>query len=593
MKLLAPYIGSLDEADARLLDLAAFLGIAWEGIPLPDSTGFCLGPLEKAASFGSSCLAVNPRVIARWMGRKQVPKEFASFVVSRFSYLLVHATRPKPFDVALVSALSGGLIHSVEECGGHPSSYGVSLAARDICGEFAGISFERTNMGCDRVFSLEAEPSPARDPILLGGRPLVARLKRQAAEILFLGGQDIAELRSEVDDRRLSDYFSSFVVPAMCLRYIFGENCWRPRKHYASVIVDDPLLRPEYGFLKFAALLDLMKERSFHTAVAFIPHNCRRSSATVARLLREHPSRFSLCFHGNDHTGGEFASTNTALLNTMLGIAERRMSVHSRLTGLECDRVMVFPQGKFSAAAMAVLKARHFDAVVNTVAHPVELPGSLTLGELAEPAILRYDGLPLFLRAGSVRMRSFEIAFQLFFGRPVFIVEHHDGFQHPDELLAAVSRINAAAPDVHWVSPGTAASEALLWRHFSDGAYSARAYSQTVRVSNESYSVLRLRIEWPNGEAENPPEIAPNAASCEASGRSASATALTLDLPPGASTTLSIFARNGYGRLKSLGARRIVWAVVRRRLSEFRDNHLSRRPLLLAAARTLQKRYLP
>jgi hypothetical protein len=276
----------------------------------------------------------------------------------------------------------------------------------------------------------------------------------------------------------------------------------------------------------------------------------------------------------------------------MLGIAEKRMSVHSRLTGLDCDRVMVFPQGKFSAAAMAVLKARHFDAVVNTVAHPVELPGNPTLGELAQPAILRYAGLPLFLRAGSARIQPFEIAFQLFFGRPVFIVEHHDDFQHPNELLAAVSRINAAAPDVRWVSPGTAASGAILWHYLSDGTYTARAYSQTLRVSNESQSVLRLEIEWPHGEVQNPSDIAPNAASRTAFKRPASATAVTLDLPPGGSTAVSIFARNGYGTLKSLGPRRIARAVVRRRLSEFRDNYLSRRPWLLAAARTLQKRFL-
>jgi len=589
MKLLIPYIGAPDEADSRLLDLAAFLGIAWEGIPLPDATGFCVEPLEKAASGGDSCFVVNPRVMARWMGGKQVPKEFAPFLVTRFSHLLVHAARPRPFDIALVNALSGGRIRSIEECNGQPLSCGVSVAARDICGEFAGLSFERTSVGCDRVFSLE-DTSTACNPILLGGLPLVTRLKWQMAEVLFLGGQDIAELRSEVGDRHLPDYFSSFVVPAMVLRYIFGENCWRPRKQYASVIVDDPLLRRQYGFLNFAALLDLMKERSFHTAVAFIPHNYRRSSATVARLLREHPRCFSLCFHGNDHTGGEFASTDATLLNTMLGIAERRMSLHRRLTGLECDRVMVFPQGKFSAAAMAVLKARHFDAAVNTVAHPVEMPAIPTLDELAQPAILRYAGLPLFLRSGSARLRPFEIAFQLFFGRPVFIVEHHDGFQHADELLAAVSRINDAAPNVRWVSPGAAASEALLWRCLGNGAYSARAYSQTVRVSNESDSVLPLRIEWPHSGVEDLPVAATNGVSCRAFESSTSATVATLDLPPGASTAVSILVRNGYGRLKGLGARRIVKAVVRRRLSEFRDNHLSRRPSLLAAARALQKR---
>jgi len=587
--LLVPYMGELDEADVRLVELADFLGIAWARIPLPETVGCCPGPLEKAA-FRDWCLVVNPRVLSNWMLGIQPPSEFAPCVISRFSRLLVHGVRPEPFDIALVHAFSGGRIRSIEECDQHPLMFQIPAAARDFCGDFAGLAFERTNEVPDRVFSVVPEPSDAHDPIRLGGLPIVTKHEWGDTEILFLGGAGIASLLSEPEDGQLSKYFSSFVAPAMALRYIFRETCWHPRKQFASVIVDDPLLRRNYGFLNFRALLDLMKERSFHTAVAFIPHNCRRSSAVIARLFRENSDWFSLCFHGNDHTGGEFAATDPSLLNTMLRIAERRMSVHRRLTGLECDRVMVFPQGKFSVTAMALLRARHFDAAVNTAGRPAELPGRLTLGELAQPAILRYAGFPLFLRVSSVRTRPFEIAFNLFFGRPVFIVEHHDGFQNADELLAAVSRINAIAPDVNWVSPGMAIREALLWRSTS-GMDQVRAYSQTVHLSNKSGSPLRVTIEWPHSGIDVPDVGEQSGVPCRTVS-SPSAVAVDLDLSPGAATAVSLFVRNEHPELSGLGTRWFVKAVVRRRLSEFRDNHLSRHPTLLASARAIQKSFL-
>ncbi len=225
----------------------------------------------------------------------------------------------------------------------------------------------------------------------------------------------------------------------MALRHMFGEECWRPCEQHASVIIDDPLLRPTYGFLNFERLLELMKRDSFQTTVAFIPYNFRRNSRRITRMFRENAAYFGLCFHGNDHTGAEFASTDPVLLNTMLKIAEQRMDHHSKETGLDCDRVMVFPQGNFSVEAMAVLRSRNFDCAVNTVSHPRQQPVRLTLGEIAQPAVLRYGGFPLFLRRNSVDTQSSDIAFNLFFGRPTFIVEHHDAFRHPECLVDAVA----------------------------------------------------------------------------------------------------------------------------------------------------------
>jgi hypothetical protein len=593
MKLLVPYVGELHTVDSRLTGLADFLGITWEAIPLA-KTAYSTRYLEKAATDPQSCLVIHPRVMEEWVNQDRLPGELVSLLVSRFPFILVHALRPHPFDANVIAALSCGHLRSVEEVRRQDSSYGMSANSQDVCGVFAGLTFGTANPVNDRVFSVGHESSTARELISLGGLPFMTEVKWENTKILFLAGQDIAELNAEVGDNPLAEYFSRLLPHAMALRYIFGEESWRPYSQQASVIIDDPPLRRNYGFLNFDALLSLMEQHCFHTSIAFIPHNFRRSSPAVARSFRENSDRFSLCFHGNDHTDAELASTDMVLLNTMLHIAEQRMSIHRRLTGLDCGRVMVFPQGKFSTGAMAVLRARNFDAAVNTGPHPAKHLVRLSLGELAQPAVLRYAGFPLFLRADSVHTQCPDIAFNLFFGKPVFIVGHHDVFQRPEALVAAVLRVNATAPQIRWSSPASAVSNSLLWRRMPDGTYGVRAYSRTVRLSNASGSPARFRIEW-NGAGSggvHPSGLLRDGALYAGLETSDAATTVTVDLQAGSSHTFALVHRNDHGTLNGLGLRRTVRGFLRRRLSEVRDDYLSKNPSVLRAAVTLQKHLL-
>jgi hypothetical protein len=593
MNLLLPYIGELHPLDSRLSSLADFLGIAWETVPLLSSS-FSVDHLEKAAVGSQSCLVVHPRVIEEWINQNHLPADLISLLVSRVPYLLVHGLRRVPFDSNLIATLSGGCLCGVAEIGRQDLSYEVSTNARDVCGAFAGLSFGPANPTNDRVFSIGPASSAARELISISGLPFMVEVKREKAKVLFLGGEDLTDINAALGDTWRTEHFSRFLPHSMALRYIFGEESWHPRNQQASVIIDDPPLWRNYGFLNFESLLDLVEQHRFHATIAFIPHNFLRSSSAVVRTARDHAERLSLCFHGNDHTGAELASTDPVLLNTMLHIAEQRMGTHRALTGLDCDRVMVFPQGKFSSEAMAVLKARNFDAAVNTVPHPFQQPIRLTLADLAQPAVLRYAGFPLFLREDSIHTQLPDIAFKLLFGRPIFIVEHHQIFQEPGPLIAAVSRINVCAPQVQWSSPARAASNALLWRRASDGTYDIRAYSRTIRVANDSCSPSRFRIKWTgydNGVAQ-PKQVLCDGMPCPEFETTDHAIEVAVDLPAGGSHTFTLVHRNDHGRLNGLGLRRTVGGFFRRRLSEVRDNHLSKNPALLRSAEALRNSLL-
>ncbi|HXY51062.1 MAG TPA: hypothetical protein VEI01_16545 [Terriglobales bacterium] len=590
MKLVVPYVGELAAEDARLIRLAEFLGMSCVPLQLANPAHQGIAYLERMVPKQPACFVVNPGVMQQWFDGDGFPPELVSFLVSRFPYLLIHAARPEPFHSSVIAAVSGGQLREVHRIGQSAQSYEIASEASDVCEAFAGLRFGPANPANDRVFSTGPVASGVRQVISIAGRPCMATMRREKSEIWFLAGEEVAPLDAEVGDAPLSEYFSRLLPYAMVLRHIFGEEGWRPSEPYASIIIDDPLLHEDYGFLNFQSLLGLMRRHNFHTTIAFIPHNFRRSSRPVTRMFRENANRFALCFHGNDHIGAEFASTDTTLLNTMLQIAERRMSQHQSMTGVDCDRVMVFPQGNFSVEAMSVLKSRNFDGAVNTISHPRQRAVSLTLAEIAQPAVLRYGDFPLFLRKDSLHTQSPDLAFNLFFGKPLLVVEHHDAFRHPEVLAEVASRINAVAPNVRWSNLANVVSNAILRRRTSDGVHQVRAYSRTVRVSNDCRSEERFLIEWKHsGQAASVEQVLHNGRPCLNVVADGAGVRLSVTLPPGRAHTFSVVHRNPHLHLGSLGLRRETQAFVRRRLSEVRDNYLSKSPRALAAAKTLQR----
>lgn len=594
MKLLVPQTSALREADARLARLAEFLGITWEPLFLDGCSGDSVDYVAKAFLDQCSCFVVNPDVIRDWTGGV-VPADLVPRLASHFPCLLVHALRAgDPFHASLIKALSGDHLQCAQTIEDGPRLYEIASDSGDICGPFAGLSFGPANFANDRILISNGKIGAVRTPISIGGRPFMAVMKREQAKVFFLASADVLDVSLEIGDKPLSAYFSRFVPYAMALRSIFGEHSWRPSGHYASFIIDDPLLRPTYGYFAFEPLLNLMREFNFATTVAFIPHNYRRNSTRVLRMFHENRDRLAICFHGNDHTSAELASTDVLRLNTMMRIAEARMDAHADATGVRCPRVMVFPQEKFSVECMQVLKSRNFVAAVNAGPHPAGCRAALTIGEFAQPAILRYGNFPLFLRHYVGYLKREDIAFNLFFGRPVLIVEHHDIFRRVEALIDAVLMINKIAPDIQWVSLETAVINSALRRRTTDGVYHLRAYSGTVRVANDQTVPRPVLVEWKHSaQCPRVEQVLQNRRPSHSYEIDDSGIRLCGVLGPRNCQTFSVLYRNGYSSLGSLGLWWNTKAYLRRRLCELRDNRVSKNQFASVLARALQRSIWP
>jgi hypothetical protein len=254
---------------------------------------------------------------------------------------------------------------------------------------------------------------------------------------------------------------------------------------------------------------------------------------------------------------------------------------------------MVFPQGRFSVEAMEVLKCRNFHAAVNTAHAPVGQHLPLTIADFAQPAALRYGGFPLFIRTYVKKTQSQDIAFNLFFGRPVLIVEHHDIFRHHESLVDVVQKVNSVAPGICWSNLESAVDNSILRRRAPDGTVQVRAYSSNVRITNDSASVERFSIKWSQpGECFPFEQVLRDGVRWPAIEVDDVGIRVLAEMAPRTSQTFSVLYRSAQATLRNLGFRWNAKAFMRRRLSEVRDNYLSRNQYALTVAKSLRQRFL-
>ena len=584
-RLVIPYTGKVNASDTRLIRLAEFLGITCELLLLGPATKDLFASPESSTI--GSCLVVNPQVLKEWTGGT-LPGDFSLSRGSRFASLLVYGLTPDPFCDELVKVLSNDRLHSVLPIDEVGACYNIAPNMNDISGSFAGVSFGPIDVANDFALPIHSEEG-ARTPISIGNKPFLVLTKLAGVEIAFLGSATAIDLDEEVGNRPVAKFFSKLMPFAMALRYLFGDKCWHPGEHFASFIIDDPLLRPKYGFLDYKSLLSLMIRHDFSTTIAFIPYNYRRYSKHIVEMFKQNPDRLGICYHGNDHVEAEFAVKDVARLNAMIQMAEARMKQQEQETGLCCRRLMVFPQGKFSVEAMQVLSSANFVAAVNTEPHPAYNPLTLTLRETAQPAVCRYARFPLFLRKYVGQYSREEVAFNLFFGKPILIVDHHSVFSHPEALVEQVSMINGMTNRIRWANLETAVTNSSLRRRTSDGAIRIRAYSRVVHVANDSDSSDRFSVEW-NHDEECPSIEAVLQNGIPASFDTDDSTIrVSAELPPHSSGEFSLWYRNNFPTLGKLGFGSNVRAFVRRRLSEARDNYVSKNDRALALAQALRR----
>ena len=571
-----------ESEDLNLAKLAEFLGL--KSSLLRINTGSAgVGYLERNLPEHPACLAVSGTTLARIFSGSNSDNELRSFLLRRVSHLLIYATEPSQSCGAALSYLTEGAVTSIAPVQNPESKYEISPKHREVCRQLTGLTFGRTNERTDLTFA--GRQDNLSSLIKIGDRTFFAALERHTCSIFIVGCNTVADIDTVVSPLAdVGSYFSRLIPAMMFLKRVFRDKAWHARKPYANFTVDDPLLQESYGFLNYRTLLQTMDRCGFFTTIAFIPWNFKRTDPKIAALLRSRPDRFSIAVHGCDHTGAEFGSDDTTLLNRKVRAALLQMNDHQQTTGLAFDRVMIFPQGKFAAAAMKTLKANNFVAAANSPSVPSgRAAGPVRLRDLLDVAMLNYESFPLFLRRYPRDL--FHCALDLFLEKPLLLLEHHGYFRKGyDDIAEFVSRINSLDENLSWHGLGHVIEHSVLSKIGSGPDLQMKLYSHGACVANTSGQGTtcvmskadsgNLGFEAVTLSGKPVPFIVESGA-----------VNLSVHVDDGAKVRLEMMFKNPWDGLDS-GSRmpEHVTAFVRRRLSEMRDNYLSKHEPLLSFA---------
>lgn len=475
--------GRRDAPERNFAPLGKILGAEITELALPGD--HAAGDSFASELFGAQALVSSPQALMTLLERNSAGLTSLDSVLEHVRSLLIYGL--ERYSSESIRQLFGSDLIGVNPVSDRSVKHRYSLprGASNISRQLAGISFEaeasngtsfapRKGGGAALLLDDSATRIMDRDEM-----PFLAALRRRACEVFLLASSDLLDVNAPAPTGDLAHEGYAALLPwLLFICRTAGERCWHNPAPQACLIIDDPLLRPRYGFLSFAALIECMRGNDFKTTIAFIPWNRARSVPSTTALFRQNARRLSLCVHGCDHTSAEFGSSNVDALRQKARTALERMRVHERTSGIKWDRVMVFPQGVFSSASLLALEREGYVAAVNSQISSSDRPAMNRLADLLAPASKAYGGVPLFKRHYPRELLPFAV--DLFLGKQALIVEHHTYFRSGyEEAAAFAAQLKAIEPRLTWSTVEDTLCRAVQRRVTASG-HELRAYTDKV-----------------------------------------------------------------------------------------------------------------
>jgi hypothetical protein len=458
-----------------------------------------------------------------------------------------------------------------------PTAKEFAIAGEDFCGIMGGVRAEIPAGQAATIRGVRTQSEKFSPLIAVERQGTFWKFHYEGVLVFLCTSPHVIDLDAKFGPRNfdIRNHFMEAVPWVLYLKRAFPKSCWNATEINACLVIDDPLLKPQYGFVNFQKLLKLMERRNFSTNIAFIPWNWRRSNSKVVQLFQKNPDRFSLSVHGCDHTGSEFGTTDTGTLARKANQAVERMRRHAELTGLQHDPVMVFPQGVFSRAAMRVLKQKGFIAAVNSETQSIDAEEqTMPISAWWSGAITDYDSFPLFTRRyPSEGIENF--AFDALLGKPCLIVIHHDYCHDRNRsLMNFIDRLNSLKRPLKWRSLGEVIRRSYRQRQLADGAIEVEMFGAELSLENDLNRARRFIV---SRRESDPGTIRRIVAGLEevAWTHAAGCIRFELEIPAGQTRRIAIEFHNYAAESRSFETSRYrVKTLIRRHLCEVRDNYV-------------------
>lgn len=283
----------------------------------------------------------------------------------------------------------------------------------------------------------------------------------------------------------------------IAIKNSYGERIWHRKFNMANLTIDDPWLREPYGNLSYSALLAEMEKVNFHTTIAFVPWNYKRSESRVVDLFLKNRNRFSICIHGNNHDISEFHDYSKHPLEEQksdIKYALARMEKFKELTGIDYSRVMVFPRGIAPVNTMEYLKKNDFSCSVNSRITPLGSDDAYSIYEVILPALLRYYNFPLLKRYSVASVDRNIIALMMYFEKPILVYTHQELFADRMGLISDLAGYvnQASSVKLEWTDLARVAEGLYMEKLGKNGMYDIWMLSRKIKIRNDSNKIKKI-----------------------------------------------------------------------------------------------------
>jgi len=579
--------------ELAIVRLADWMGVETRVLTTRSRLDF-LEELGETARNGQVCIAASADTLAQIPQLSEIVQAISDFSAERSVPMLVYGMGNSSSHVTLIEKLGLRSIKGLHRVQKQPLRYHFSSDGKACLQQLAGLDFsDETSVGCD-VFEMASLAEDEVAPLLLAeDHPVFVRTQtgRGHLDLYLWATNQIADVRASVSQGTGLESVYQWLLPAIVyLKACFGTRCWHNPNVRARLIIDDPLLYSQYGFLNYDALLDSMRRLSYGTSLAFIPWNYRRSQKRVANLFLANKDLLSLCVHGCDHTNHEFDADDEEHLTQISSLALERMKMHDERSGVFHEKVMVFPQGHFSSIALGALRRSGFVAAVNSSCYPSREEVKLTLGDLMLPAVCHFQGFPIFLRRDPNRI--IDIAVDLFLGRAGFVVEHHEfvreGYGKWEQFVA---QMNALDENLSWSTLIETVTEACLQKVIGSAEMHVKFFTCVFKWTNQFDYPILVHLSKYEPDPTVIKEIRVNG-QCLPFHSGEGYIYFDVEVAGKASIAIEILdekmravppLKPSLGHQLRVGSRRV--------LSEFRDNTLARHPMWLECAKGIARHF--
>jgi hypothetical protein len=574
--------------DERLSELATLVGVPAQTLALEDGGSSAHELLDRAPS--CSCgLAMHMETLLQVHRSLRPGTTFQKLLDHRFSETLVYGVPAAAETNKALEALTDGTIPEVTFQPIDTVRYSLPDRAREFCTQLAGQSLSISRKNSTPTFEVRSGSGPVETIMAANERPMFVGIRVGDIYIFLLAGR-MPDMNKPADrDIGLGDDCIELLPPLIFLRHCFPDSCWHGVEATARLIIDDPLLTRTYGALNFDTLKNSMRRFGYGASVAFIPWNHWRTSRRSAGRLLSEDSNLTVCIHGCDHTNREFAATEANILVEKSALGMQRMEAQRRQLGVPFEDVMVFPQGRFSSSAIPALRSTNYLAAVNSTCFPTDFkPVDLKTADFLWPAVTRYDGFPIFQRRYPRSLFAF--ALDVYLGKPALLVEHHDYFRDGGKSIEEfVTELQRIEPRLSWPSLCTLLGRSNLQRHSNNNCTEVRFFTRRFQLVPREGDATCYRLSKFEPDSTKIKDVLVDGKSTH-HGFENGYLMLEVEAELSHPRNIEIVDRaSSLDPVRGFGVAHNVRVFLRRGLSEFRDNTLSRHKGLLRIAKRIAK----